>query len=89
MVVLHIYRALVIFPLFCDHQDTESESREMENGVAGPKYHRKKHQSLYGTTISILYKMAGNIVVILHIFELETFPCYFVINKTLNQSHKE
>ena len=37
MVVLHIYGAVEMFLLFCDHQKAESESREMENVVAGPK----------------------------------------------------
>ena len=41
MLVLHMYGAVEMFLLFCYLQDTESESREMENGVAGPKYHRK------------------------------------------------
>ena len=57
VVVLHIYGTLAIFLLFCDHQDTEYESREMKNGVSGPKLSRKKYQNLYGTTIHILYKM--------------------------------
>ena len=35
MLILHIYGARAIFLLFCNHQDTESESREMEIGVAG------------------------------------------------------
>ena len=30
MVVIHTYGALVIFLLFCDHQDTEFESQETE-----------------------------------------------------------
>ena len=35
-VLLYIYEALAIFPLFCDHQDTESESWDMDIGVAEP-----------------------------------------------------
>ena len=33
--ILHIYGAIAILLLFCDHQDTESESCKMEIGVAG------------------------------------------------------
>ena len=58
-VVLHIDGDLAIFLLFCYHQDTESESQEMEIGVSGPIISQKKHKMLYGTTISILYKMDG------------------------------
>ena len=35
MVVIYNYGALYIFLLCFDHQDTESESREMGIGVAG------------------------------------------------------
>ena len=33
VVDIHIYGALAIILLFYDHQDTESESYEMENGA--------------------------------------------------------
>ena len=36
VVILHINGAGAIFLLIFDHQDTESESREMEICVAGP-----------------------------------------------------
>ena len=36
MVVLHIYGPKAISLLFCNHPDTESESWDMEIGVAGP-----------------------------------------------------
>ena len=36
MEIFHIYGSLAIFLLICNNQDTESESREMEGGVAGP-----------------------------------------------------
>ena len=39
--VLHIYEALAIFLLFCNHHHTESESREMEIGVSGPVFTHK------------------------------------------------
>ena len=33
VVIIHIFRARVIFLLFCDHQYTEYYEREMEIGV--------------------------------------------------------
>ena len=42
VVILPIYGALAISLLFCDHQDTEYESQDMENGVAGPILTQKK-----------------------------------------------
>ena len=35
-VIIHIYEARKHFLLFCDHQDTESGSRSMAIGEAGP-----------------------------------------------------
>ena len=34
--IIHIYGVRAIFLLFCDKQGTESESWEIEFGVAGP-----------------------------------------------------
>ena len=36
MVIFHIYGVRTIFLLFFDHQDTESELREIKIGVPGP-----------------------------------------------------
>ena len=55
--VLRVCGASDIFLLFCDHQDTESESREMEIGVSWTNIHPEKYQRLYGKMISILHKM--------------------------------
>ena len=51
VIILHIYGAIATFLLFCDHQDTELEKREMvidvfqsiptqknSNGSTGPGY---------------------------------------------------
>ena len=59
VVFLHIYGDRAIVLLFCDHQDTESKSREMEIGVAGPIFFHK-NQSIYGKMISILHKTGAN-----------------------------
>ena len=54
-----IYGARASFILFCDHQDTESESQEIEIGVAGPIFTQKKYQRYYGKRITILHKMGA------------------------------
>ena len=55
VVILHINGARAIFLLFFDHQDTESESREMEICVAGPFLtQRKIPNSLWDNDIHTL-----------------------------------
>ena len=56
VVVIHIHGARAIFLLFCDHQDTESESQGMETGVVGPIC-TYKYQIPHGTMISIPHNM--------------------------------
>ena len=41
LVFLHIYGDRVLFLVFCDYQDTESESCEIEIGVTGPIFTKK------------------------------------------------
>ena len=36
VLVLHIYGSIATFLLFCDHQDTESKSCEIEMGIFQP-----------------------------------------------------
>ena len=52
--IIHIYRALAIFLLFCDHQDTYSESCEMEIGVSELILAQKKETSLWDNDIHTL-----------------------------------
>ena len=59
MIIIHIYGARAILLIFCDHQGTESKSQEMVNIVVGPIFTQRKIRELYGTKISILYKMGG------------------------------
>ena len=49
--------------LFYDNQDTESESWEIEIGLAGPITTLEKYQIPHGKTISMPHKMGENIVV--------------------------
>ena len=48
VVVIHIYGGRAIFQLFCDNQDTESNSCEMEIGVSGPIFTHKNIKVLIG-----------------------------------------
>ena len=57
VVVLHIDGALDMFLVYCDHQDTKSESRYVEIGVDGPILSQKKPKSIYGTMVSILQEI--------------------------------
>ena len=41
MAILHIYGDSVIFLLFCNHQDNQSESQEVEIGLAIPVFTHK------------------------------------------------
>ena len=50
---LHNYGARSIFLLFCDHTDTESESREIEMSISQPIFnHTNKSKSLWDNAIN-------------------------------------
>ena len=66
VVILHIYGARDIFLLFCDHQDTESESWEMEIGVTGPLFTHKNIKGSMVQRYTYPTRWEKNIVVILH-----------------------
>ena len=73
---------IAIFLLLCDNQDMESKSREIKMYVAGSILTQEKHQSFYGTTIYILYKMDDNFVAIIFIYGAGSISCLcFVITK--------
>ena len=48
MSIIHIYGARAIFLLFCNHRETESESREIEISVAGPIFTSKNIKGYMG-----------------------------------------
>ena len=54
--------------LFCDHQETESESREIEIGVSGPILTHKKIKRSTGQRYIYSTRWVKNIVAILHIY---------------------
>ena len=57
MVILHIYGARAIFPLFDDDQDTLSTWCEIEMNTLQIIFTHKMYPRIYGEMISILYKM--------------------------------
>ena len=89
MVVLHINGALVMFLLFCGHQDTESESCEMINGVAEPILTQKKTKVSKGQKYPCLTGWVKKMYHSLIFMELELFPLYIVITKTMNLSNEK
>ena len=66
MVILRIYGALAIFPLFCDHQDTESEAWGIEIGVDEPIFTRGNTKISMGQRYPC-HTIWGKIVAINHI----------------------
>ena len=61
----------------------------MKTDVSGPIYLRNKHKRLHETTISIIFKIYENIVIVIHIFDVELYLYYVVIRKILNLSNKK
>ena len=51
MADIHIYQYIAILLLFCDHQDTESESQDIKLSVASPTFTKKTIKSLWDTDI--------------------------------------
>ena len=55
VITLHIYGARVIFLLFCDHTDTEPESREIEMIISQPIFtHTNIWKALWDNAINNL-----------------------------------
>ena len=74
-------------PHFCDYQYTESESCEIEMSISQPIFDHK-NQRLQETMIYILYKMGGNIVLIIRIYGDRSIFLLFS-TKTLSWSNKK
>ena len=68
MAILHIYGALALSLLFCDNQDSESESQETEIGVYGKISSQEKiTKTLWDNDIHTLQN-GGKMGVINHIY---------------------
>ena len=87
MIILHIYGAKANFLLFCDHQDTESESREIEIVVIGLIFTQKISKDLWENDIHTSQYGSKLLFQLFLFVELEPFSYYFVTTKTLNLSH--
>ena len=75
--IMHISVARAICILFVDHQDTESESREIEIGVAGPIFTEKNIKGSMGQTYPYSTRWKQNIVSILNIYEARAILLLF------------
>ena len=77
VVILHIYGAIAIFLLFCDRQDAEYESQEMEIGIAGPIFTSKNIKCLMGQQYPYSASLEENIVVFIHIYGIRAILLLF------------
>ena len=69
--ILHIYRARSNYLLFCDHQDTEFESCEIEMSISQPIFtHKNDIKASTGQYYLYSTKREQNIVLVFRIFEL-------------------
>ena len=89
MVFLHIYRARTIFLLCCDHQDTESESREIEISIYQPIFNHKYTKGYMGQQYPYSTIRENFFVAILHIYGAGAIFYYFVITKTPNLDNEK
>ena len=87
VVIFHISGARAIFLLFCDHQDTESESCEMEISISEPIFtHKNISKALWENGIHTILDV--NLFLWFFIFlEIEPVPYYFVFAKKLSLSN--
>ena len=58
--VIHIYGYRAVLILFCDNQDTESESCKIEMGKSRPILTQENQKCRYGITSEKLYNMKEN-----------------------------
>ena len=68
MVIIHIYGARSFSLLFCDHQDTESESCEMEMSIPQPIFTHKIIKGYMGQRFLYSTRWVKIIVVFLHVY---------------------
>ena len=54
MIIIHINGAKYIFPLFCDNEDTESDSCEIINSISQPLLTKKNIKDLNNNAIYTL-----------------------------------
>ena len=86
--ILHIYGAGFILLLIYDHQDTESESREIEIIINQQLFiHKNISKDLWDNHIHNLQNGINLLWKFFILMELWTFSYYYVITKTLNLIH--
>ena len=75
--ILHIYRARAISLLFCDHQDTKSESQDKEIDVPRPIFTHNNIKISNGQWYPYSIIWEQNIVVIIHIYGARAISLLF------------
>ena len=60
--ILHSYEDRTILLLLNANQDIESESQNINMGVAGPIFTQNIYQRIYRTILSILYTMKERLI---------------------------
>ena len=85
--IIHYYGYRAILLLFCVHQDTESEQREIKISVYQPILTKKKKQRLNGTKHSYSTRWEKKNWQFFTFMELYPFSYYFVFTKTMNLSN--
>ena len=89
LAIVHIYGAWAISLLFCDHQDTESESQEFKMSISQPIYnHKKIPKALWKNDIN---NIEGRRIILWQLSIIWSFIIlyYFVITKTLNLNNEK
>ena len=69
MITLHNYGARAIFLLFCDHTDTESESREIQMSISQPIFTNTNiSKALWDNDINTVQDGRKNVVIVFNIY---------------------
>ena len=88
VLVLCIYWDLAMLILFCDHQETEYESWDMESGVSWPILIQKNPEALWNNDIHTLQDRR-NSVAILHFYESRAILLLLCVHKKNNSESQE
>ena len=89
VVILHIYGALAIFLLFCNHKDSEFESRDMEFVQLDQYLPEKYLKGSMGQQYPHFTRWEKNIVEILHIYGARAVLLLFYNNQDTEYKSRE
>ena len=81
MSILHIYGDIANFLIFCDHQDTESESNKIEINIYQPIFTHKKISKVSWENYIHTLQYGKQFVVILHIYGARVISLPFCVHQ--------